>query len=796
MAAPRDGFEQYFVEKLWEWIPEVYRYEDGTAASPNVLRSLIELLGPSLAAARRSVDRLWEDQFAEFADDWALPYIGDLIGTRLINPLNRRGQRADIARTIYYRRRKGTLTVLELLARDIAGWDGVVVEAFRRLGRTPHRLDQPLVGSGAAPFGLVTDTPPGGFADLRRPRGGDLVDGPFDEYSHTADVRQLRGYKGRYNIPKLNFHLFRRLPFAIRFATPVDLGSGRFTLDPSGRDIDLFRPSQHNDDECIRPAEWQLAAPLPCRLLAEARYRLALSDIPAALQATLAGLVGLLFESEARLRETLATLLAPAAFDNAIYQILAAAITSDSPKFNLLPEPPAAGASAAPLRSALAVSIGPDNLAPVIGREFIIPANLSVWGANLTFDAGRLAALDPQRGRLSLLRALQPGTHLFVPLYHVGLFGPLGASTYSRRDTIVRSGVNDLPDGGGANPGPVTGFALPVTGVQQFTTSKTYQPDSPPAGVLVDVEQLTLQAADPERPYIRFTPATNGTRWTFRAKPKPPNPDPNDPAQRRVLILDGLWLGLEPANLAPQAVAGETVPATPVPTVIAIEGVFDQVIVRHCTIDPGGEQARTVATSVTPIPVVQLEIDGQVEELVIQQSIVGPIQEVVSAVDPCSGAKFVIRDSIVQSIDPSVPAIETRIAALDIQRSTVFGSVRVNRLEASETLIQGLVDVIDNQHGCFRFSAANAGSSLPQQFESHLLTPTVPNHIFLSRRFGDSAFAELSETAPEAIRRGAENRSEIGVWSGLLSPIKLDDLTSKTFEFMPLGLIAQFINET
>jgi hypothetical protein len=464
MAAPRDGFERYFIEKIWEWIPEVYRYEDGTASNPRVLRSLIELLGPSLAAARRSVDRLWEDQFAEFADDWALPYIADLVGTRLINPLNRRGQRADIARTIYYRRRKGTLTVLELLARDIAGWDSVVVEAFRRLGRTPHRLDPPLAGSGAARYGLVTETPPGGFADLRRTRGGDLVDGPFDEYSHTADLRQLRGHKGRYNIPKLNFHLFRRLPFAIRFATAVDLGAGRFTLDPSGRDIDLFRPSQHGDDECIRPAEWQLAAPLSCRLLAEARYRPASSDIPAAFQTTLAGLVGLVFDNEARLRQTLVTLLTPADFANAIYPILARAITPDSPKFNLLPAPPPAGASAPPLRAAVAISIGHDNLASVIGREFITPANLGDWGASLSFDAGRIAALDPQHGRLLLLQTLQPGIHLFVPLYHVGLFGPLGASSYSRRGSAVSAGINNLPDGGAGNPGPSMGSRWPPRG--------------------------------------------------------------------------------------------------------------------------------------------------------------------------------------------------------------------------------------------------------------------------------------------------------------------------------------------
>jgi hypothetical protein len=52
------------------------------------------------------------DQFPEFCDDWALPYIGDLVGTRLVNALNRRGRRAGVVRTIFYRRRKGTLTVL------------------------------------------------------------------------------------------------------------------------------------------------------------------------------------------------------------------------------------------------------------------------------------------------------------------------------------------------------------------------------------------------------------------------------------------------------------------------------------------------------------------------------------------------------------------------------------------------------------------------------------------------------------------------------------------------------------
>ena len=49
---------------------------------------------------------------------------------------------------------------------------------------------------------------------------------------------------------------------------------------------------------------------------------------------------------------------------------------------------------------------------------------------------------------------------------------------------------------------------------------------------------------------------------------------------------------------------------------------------------------------------------------------------------------------------------------------------------------------------------------------------------------------------PDTIARGAENRGEMGAFNSLLSPIKRDDLETKVFEFMPFGLIPQFIFET
>ena len=97
---------------------------------------------------RRSIDRLWEDQSIETCDDWVIPYLADLLATNLVPSMDARGQRLDVANTIYYRRRKGTVALLEQLAADVTGWDARVIEFFRRLARTRHGLD-PAIGCPA-----------------------------------------------------------------------------------------------------------------------------------------------------------------------------------------------------------------------------------------------------------------------------------------------------------------------------------------------------------------------------------------------------------------------------------------------------------------------------------------------------------------------------------------------------------------------------------------------------------------------------------------------------------------------
>src|SRR6516165_4972998 len=216
MPDDRDHYEIYYADKLWNLLPAVYRSQDTDAYGTNgPLREMVNRIGAQAAILRRSVDRLWEDQSIETCDDWVIPYIADLLATNLVASLDARGQRLDVAKTIYYRRRKGTVAILEEIASDITGWDARVVEFFRRLSRTRHSLD-PEIGLPSATddpggnralqlgeglVGFWTGTNIGGWADLRNVYGAFQAQSPFstgaplkppsafDEYFHTADFR-------------------------------------------------------------------------------------------------------------------------------------------------------------------------------------------------------------------------------------------------------------------------------------------------------------------------------------------------------------------------------------------------------------------------------------------------------------------------------------------------------------------------------------------------------------------------------------------------------------------------------
>lgn len=818
-----DDFEQYYIEKIWDWIPPIYRDEDGLANNPDVLRAIVLILAEQAAISRRSVDRLWEDQFIELCDDWAIPYIGDLVGTRLVNELNRRGRRVDVARTIFYRRRKGTPLVLERLTQDITGWEGTVVESFRRLGRTRHNRDPEL--AELLPDQTISSivTPPGGWANLKSTTQMQTVDTPFDGFAHTPDFRRLRGHFGRYNIPKLNFHLYRLIAFPVEYATPAYLESGRFTFDPSGRDIPLFRRDQRMGLEDWRsPQEWEFPAPISCRLLGDSRYIISIDlldqlIIPADFPITkedLSRFVEIPFRNEARLRQTLRSLLIidesltveeitdlERIFENILDQLLAGAITISSPKAYLVPSPVQAEPTAVSIAEEETDETNTTVDLVLISHQKIVAANLADWGESLVDSAQELRQLssekrvviDPERGRfwfpLDEEESFNPES-VWLPIYHYGLAGTVGAGTYERRDFLASDLDSVTSENTDNMPGPIV-WTVPSsveTEGFQFEDSKTYEPS---ANIDLQADQVCFQAINFQRPYLRRS-ETDITEWVFSSS-NDSEVDSESIPHPRSLILDGLWIGIQPDNLT----SSEDSP--PVPAAFVLDGTFERVVIRHCTLDPGGKTADINGES-RPIPYVQLIVrGGTIEELIIESSIVGPIAEDRSSNPPGNITKLTVKDSIIQSIDPEEsPAIKTVLGVANLERVTVFGNVLVKELNASEAIIQGQVRVTDNQHGCFRFSATNdePETRLPPQFESHLFAPEIPNLFFVSRRFGDPGYGQLSNLAPPSLVRGAENRSEMGVFSRFLHPIKQDDLSAKVSEFLPFGLIAQFINET
>src|SRR5438093_12237270 len=89
MPDNHDKYDPYYAEKLWYLLPEVYRALDAPEFDRNgPLHEMVNRIGAQAALVRRSLDRQWEDQSIETCDDWVIPYIADLLATRLIASLD------------------------------------------------------------------------------------------------------------------------------------------------------------------------------------------------------------------------------------------------------------------------------------------------------------------------------------------------------------------------------------------------------------------------------------------------------------------------------------------------------------------------------------------------------------------------------------------------------------------------------------------------------------------------------------------------------------------------------------
>jgi hypothetical protein len=208
-------------ELVYGLLPALYRARD----SRGELRAFLELFGRELGRLRGNTEQLWRDFFVDSCQEWVLPYLADLVGTTIL-PNRGAENRADVKKTVGWRRRKGTLDGLTEIAATIADRGAHAVEMFERLVWSQH-------------------------LDHRRPRAThaiDLAQGsalsrlatPFDLSCRSLDLRPGGPGTGLHQPRTLAVFLQALLSYRCKGSDVAAAGGGRYRLHPLGLDHPLY----------------------------------------------------------------------------------------------------------------------------------------------------------------------------------------------------------------------------------------------------------------------------------------------------------------------------------------------------------------------------------------------------------------------------------------------------------------------------------------------------------------------------------------------------------------------------
>ena len=216
-------------QALFDLLPAAHRSRDAEQGYP--LRQFLTVLAEQARILEEDVEQLYDNAFVETCADWVLPYIGDLIGYRTIHGAAAvKNRRVEIANTIALRRRKGTIVMLEELARDATGWPSHAKEFFQIL-KTNQHMNHARLFNAASP-------------DLRRWEPLDRLGSAFDTIAHRPEVGRIPIGEGRFNIRNIGLFLWRLRAYPVRVATAAALAGDarRFFFSPLGANAPLFNP--------------------------------------------------------------------------------------------------------------------------------------------------------------------------------------------------------------------------------------------------------------------------------------------------------------------------------------------------------------------------------------------------------------------------------------------------------------------------------------------------------------------------------------------------------------------------
>jgi hypothetical protein len=97
------------------------------------------------------------------------------------------------------------------------------------------------------------------------------------------------------------------------------------------------------------------------------------------------------------------------------------------------------------------------------------------------------------------------------------------------------------------------------------------------------------------------------------------------------------------------------------------------------------------------------------------------------------------------------------------------------------------------QRGCVRFSSLPAGSRTPRR---HRCVPGTDldaarlRPVLVSARYGHPAYGQLDRRTPDAVRRGADDGSEMGAFHHLQQPRREAYLEARLADYLRFGLEA------
>jgi hypothetical protein len=766
---------------LFERLPEIYRVRDAEQSPPDQLRAYLGAIEAAFDAIHVNIDQLYQDLFIDTCDDWVIPYIGDLLGTSHLKG-ETRTLRADVADTIALRRRKGTLGAIERLAANLTGWACRGVELRENLAWSQHLNHQRPDAGGRPPYAGDAITRfavrRGGTVPVRDPAALALLGTPFDRFAYTADVKPAVDDVIHVNLPNLAIFLWRLEAYRLRLTAPLAKGFTDLGPPPAG----LARFAVRFD---LHPLDY------PVRLFNTHRAGFLRAE-------TSGGIVAPLTEADAVPGPMYDARLTTGAEDGHPDAYVHVDFFDDAPTppegFDLgdvglnlflpLSEQPVFATSVWTFRG--------DNLCaweqglrrPLRADEIVIDPDIG----RIVFGVTNVAQRD------ALIAAQGTG---FVPRIYTsftyGAAGPVGAHPISRV-TPVTAGVDLRPvsalPGGTSLQAALNNLDIATSPVVIEIRDSVVHPVDIAAvpGTAVDggvslrlAQSVTIRAADGHRPIVllarplAFRPVSAAAATT------------EDPAVR----LEGVYVATDPATF-PAGVA------------LITRAAVARLELIGCTLDPGGHRQRDGSRA--PLrPALHLEngygFAAQADrdafvptpDLVLQRTIAGAL-----AVDDRYRLELdgVIVDAGLGVGDPLTgdfaigaatnPATDWG-APLDFHGVTCFGPVRVREVGGSGGLFVHRFEVLDNQHGCIKWSWFSGESDrLPP---NHFCVRAPEARLaFTSEWFNDPGYAQLARVTDRRVRTLGPNDDEMGAFGFLLNAHKWTNLQVRLREFMPLGV--------